>query len=346
MTPNLFVATLAAALALLFTWAFRTLPGERWQILAAVPTRRTPSGRWRGANLTFYGLLLASACTLAAALFLLLLGSVGVPRTTSLELAAAILAVGLVAAKLLARLVERKKHTLTVGGGAFAGLLAAPVAVAVLDGGEGRLALAPVLAALAIAHLLGEGVGRLACISFGCCYGRPLSQLAPWARRLFGYRGFTFHGGTRKIAYASGLEGVGVIPVQAVTAVVYALAGLAAMLLFFAGCHLAAFLLAAACGQLWRAFSETLRADERGGGRVSAYQVMAVLAFLFSLALLRLAPAAGPAEGVRLGQGLAVLWSPGTILLLELLWAAVFLAAGWSKVTGSRLTFFVYKSRV
>ncbi len=42
----------------------------------------------------------------------------------------------------------------------------------------------PVLATIVAAHALGEGSGRLACISFGCCYGRPLDQLPamlhPW----------------------------------------------------------------------------------------------------------------------------------------------------------------------
>jgi len=35
---------------------------------------------------------------------------------------------------------------------------------------------------------------------------------------------FTFHGKTKKIAYASQMEGIKVVPIQAITAIVYLMA--------------------------------------------------------------------------------------------------------------------------
>jgi prolipoprotein diacylglyceryltransferase len=89
------------------------------------------------------------------------------------------------------------------------------------------LPLMPVMAALATAYALGEGVGRLACISFGCCYGKPMDQVHPLLRRLFARHAFVFTGPTKKIAYADGLDGREIFPIQAVTATLYCAAALA-----------------------------------------------------------------------------------------------------------------------
>ena len=55
-----FVATVAVGLLALLSWGVRTLPGERWQMLAAVPVAKAPDGSWRGVNLTFYGFFSAT----------------------------------------------------------------------------------------------------------------------------------------------------------------------------------------------------------------------------------------------------------------------------------------------
>ena len=56
----------------------------------------------------------------------------------------------------------------------------------------------PVCAAMAVAYGFGEGLGRLACISFGCCYGKPLSQVHPLIQKILNGRGFVFSGETKK----------------------------------------------------------------------------------------------------------------------------------------------------
>ena len=59
------------------------------------------------------------------------------------------------------------------------------------------------MGAIFIAYAFGEGIGRLACISFGCCYGKPLSECNPLIERIFQRWNFAFQGKTKKIAYAS-----------------------------------------------------------------------------------------------------------------------------------------------
>jgi hypothetical protein len=343
------VVSLALILAVLFAWAFRHLPQERFQVLAAVPMRGIGEGRYKGANLTWYGFFSATGYALGAAVFFFLVGAVGAQRSLAVVFGLVVVVLGMVAARGVARLVEGKRYGLTVGGASFVVLLAAPVAVSVVAwvaGGPERLPAVPALAALAIGYAFGEGVGRLACISFGCCYGRPVSELGSFARRLFARLHFTFSGPTKKIAYASGLEGVAVVPVQALTAVVLVGLGLAGTLLYLSERYAAAFLLAVAGSQGWRAFSEVLRADDRGGARrLSAYQAMALAAIPVGLAVLVLLPG-GPSPWAEVASGLEALWHPAMILLLELLWAAAFLYTGVSRVTGSLLRFRVYRSRV
>ena len=120
---------------------------------------------------------------------------------------------------------------MTVGGASFVGIIAAPWIVWLLNETLGqvlhyRVDLICALAALSISYALGEGLGRLACISFGCCYGKPLSESHPLLRRVLDERSFIFRGKTKKIAYAGHMDGVKVVPIQAITAILYVGAGL------------------------------------------------------------------------------------------------------------------------
>ena len=337
-------------LILYFYWGFTTLPAERWQILAALPSGKSGDGEWRGKNLTWYGLLTANAYLVAVAVFLVLMGAVGVPARGALLLAVALLGCCVPASRLVARIVEKKAHTFTVGGAVFVGILVAPVLVALLNRFAGaawgfRIPAMAACAAIAIAYSFGEGLGRLACISFGCCYGKPLSDCSSWLRRLFAGRGFTFSGSTKKIAYASALEATEVFPIQAVTSVLYCSCGLLAAGLYLAGHFYAAFLITIVTTQVWRFLSETLRADYRGEGRISAYQIMGIVAVAYSL----LTTVIFPAETVaapNLALGLNGIWTPPQILFLQGVWLAIFLYTGLSTVTGSTLSFHVHHDRI
>lgn len=347
---ELFVAGLGVVLAAALRWAYRTLPQEGWQILATLPLRKDANGHWVGVNLTYYGLLTATAAVLAVATFLILMGAVHVPVAAAVAAVAAVLLACVPAASVVAHVVEKKAHTFSVGGAVAVGLLVAPVAVWVMNGVAGPNGLAspmvPTLAAMGIAYVLGEGFGRLACISFGCCYGKPLSAVPPALQRLFARFALAFHGETKKIAYASGLEGIAVVPIQAITAAVHFVIGLAGILLFLRGaCH-AALALTIVGSQLWRAMSEALRADHRGGGPwLSVYQKLALAGAAYGLLLAWLLPAG---NGLRpdLAAGLSVLWDPAVIVVLQAIWFGLFLHTGWSMVTGSVLTFHVHRDRI
>jgi hypothetical protein len=205
--------------------------------------------------------------------------------------------------------------------------------------------LVPILAGVMIAYAFGEALGRLACISFGCCYGVSIDAVHPAVQKLLGGRHFVFSGEMKKISYASGMQGIQVVPIQAMTSIIYILAGLIATFLFLKGSFGVAFMLTIAVTQGWRLLSETLRADYRGGGRISAYQIMGVFAILLAFALLYLLPAEG-VPTVDLPAGIEAAWHPAVVLFLQGLWALVFLLFGKSMVTGAEISFHLRHDRI
>ena len=120
-----------------------------------------------GVNLTYYGFFMATACAAAAALWMVLLGSLGVPAWATTVLAAATLGLCLPAANLVARRVEKNDGALSVAGAFIVGFAAVPAMVPLLNLSLGgpfgfHLPWLPTLTAVAIAYALGEGIGRLA----------------------------------------------------------------------------------------------------------------------------------------------------------------------------------------
>ncbi|HKX32923.1 MAG TPA: prolipoprotein diacylglyceryl transferase family protein [Blastocatellia bacterium] len=350
MSNLLFVILLSSLYGALLTWAFKALPREKWQILAAVPLVKEAAGGWRGLNLTYYGLFMATSNMLAAVMMLILLGSIGVPAIKVLALMITIFACGWAASRLIARLVEKKRHTFTIGGALFVGMVITPWVIQSINAllGEtcGReIPVIPALAAAAVAYAYAEGLGRLACISFGCCYGRPVEELSPRLGRLFRSVNFVFAGATKKVAYEGHLEGRRVVPVQGLTAVAASLMALIGTYLYLKSYFVAALLLTMVSTQIWRVLSEILRADFRGrSASCSTYQVMAVaiIVYLIFIAIL-FETVALPAD---ISQGLRSIWNPATLLWCQGLWLFVFLITGRSMVTGSTLTFFIHSDRI
>ncbi len=346
---ELFVISTGLLLALLLAWGIRTLPCERWQIVAAVPARKSCPSTWQGINYTYYGLFTATAQALAVALFFVLLRAIGVPATSILLVAFLLLALCLPASRLIARLVEKKPYTFTVGGAAFVGILAAPLIITFANGllplPLPPLPLTPTLAAMAIAYLWGEGLGRLACLSFGCCYGKPLRRCHPALQRLFARHATVFSGQTKKAAYEGGLAGEPLVPVQAMSCVVLTAGALAGLHLYLNGAYRLTIVLLITFSQLWRFASETLRADHRGEGRISAYQLMGLAAVVYIWLLTLLLPDE-PRQPDDILAGLASLWHPGAIVFFQALWWLVFIATGRSRVTRSTLAFEVVHDHV
>ncbi len=348
MTEIVFLGCFAGALALLYSWAFRTLPGERWQFIASTPDRHAVSA---GAcvNFTYYGFFSATAYAVAASLFLTLMASVGVPLFVSLAAVTLVLLICAPASQLIAWVVEGKRYGFTIGGASFVGLFVAPATFGAMDRFLGpqmgfSLPLAPALAAMAIAYVLGESLGRLACISFGCCYGKPVSAARGWVRVFSERFSFVFEGKTKKIAFASNLDGIPVVPVQAMTAILYGVTALASIALFLTAHFHVVIPLALGTAQIWRAYSETFRADYRGDGDISTYQWMAAGGSIAVLA----APFLLGHSPIRpdLAAGLAALWKPEALVFVQAVWLVSFLFTGRSMQTAARVSYHVRHDRI
>ncbi len=350
MLAEFFLLTLALCLAVLFRWAFKALPGEQWQVIGCLLGGKQKGGAWKGLNLTYYGFFNATAYLFAAVLFFILMGSLSVPVAGALAILTGVLAICMPASKLIAFWVEGRTNTFTVGGASFAGLIAAPWIIQFINGTVGirmgfHAPVLSVLAAISVAYAVGEGIGRLACISFGCCYGKPLSACHPLLQRLFHGRAFIFSGETKKIAYAHHLDGQEVIPIQAVTALLLTGTGLLGCYGFLKGFPFATFAILLAVTQAWRALSEILRADYRGEGKITVYQVMALLSIVYAFLLLALFPTAGDTIP-DLRAGLLTLWDPAVLLFFEILWVAAFIHTGRSRVTGATIRLHVVKEKI
>lgn len=335
---------IAACLFASYQWLFRILPKEKFQFLAVIPLKKNTDETWSGLNLTQYGFFTALAGLISCATFLFLAGSASVSPTACLLLILAVLAVCLPAAKIIATIVEKNPHGFTVGGASFTGILLAPLFLWVADSvnqsinGEGLPTLA-ILAAISISYVIGEGIGRLACLSFGCCYGKPLSQAPNWLQSGCRHWPHAYQGKTKKISFAGNMEGVNVVPIQAATCVIYTALALICISLFFHNQFDSALLISLLGSQAWRLWSETLRADYRGGSKhLSVYQIMTLIASLYIIAATSFMPS-GVAVSASAELGLTTLWQADVIIALQGIALAMFIFSGTSTITTSQISF-------
>jgi hypothetical protein len=347
VSNELFIIASTVFFAALLGWGFMVLPNEKWQFLAAVPHRQLFNGKWEGINLTYYGVFNALAHIVAVSFLLILTAAVGISTGKILTILVILMAICLPSSRLLAKMIEKKAHTFTVGGASFVGIVLAPAVVWLvycIGYPESAIPFLPILAAMSIAYAIGEGMGRLACISYGCCYGKPLDACPPVFQRVFQNLAFVFRGTTKKIAYEGGMEQRKVFPIQAVTSIILIGTALAGIYLFLHGRYSAAFVFTVFITQAWRFISEIFRADYRGGGVLSVYQILSILAVVFPLVLCLFLPRSAMMADIR--TGIKSLWHPGLILLLQAWAAGIFLYTGRSRVTGSHLAFYVNKECV
>lgn len=352
MLDEIIILIIAVSLSALFYWAFRVLPGERWQFFASCPVEKNEDGSWRGVNFTFYGFFSATGYSLAVFFYIFMLSSIGAGIVDILLLTFVVLGLCMPASSWIARLVEKKRHTLTIGGASFLGIICAPWIIAGLNavsfyyGFSFHLPVWPSLAALSTSYCLGESVGRLACISFGCCYGKPVSEVSGILAGLSEKLAFIFYGKTKKIAYASGLDGERVVPVQAFSAIVLILAFISGTYLFLKSYFSASLIVSIGISQIWRAYSETLRADYRGDGKVSAYQKMAAFSVVYILALIFSGMWGHESFVPDSFQGIKMIWSPYVILFIQAVWTVSFIYSGKSSVTSVRLDYMVVEENI
>ncbi len=348
------IEIIVAVLTLLFSglliWAFRELPAERWQFVATIPLQRDADGHWTGLNLTFYGALTALGYVVAITMMIVMCAAVGVALVPLIGLVAVLLLLIVPSSRWVAEIVEGKQHTFTVAGAVFVAALVCPIAVlicniAMRQFGNDPMPTLPVLAAMAIAYTFGEGIGRVACISFGCCYGKPVSMTSGFWRQLFTKLHFVFEGHTKKIAYESQLDGVPVIPIQALTSTLYVATALVGFWIYMYGWYTTALIVTLAISQLWRLYSEFLRADYRGGSNISPYQLMAAATLLIGIAygMYFRGTFAGTPD---LERGLNTIWAPGPVMALQLMGLIIFFYTGRSEVTGSRMQIHVCHDKI
>jgi hypothetical protein len=333
----------------IFRWAFKTLTREGWQIALAVPLRTSSQMNrfWPAINFTFYGVISGLAYGIAVALFIFLVGAYKQPVASAALFAALLLAVGIPASKLVARWVEGiPGHT--IGGALFAVLVSAIPALSITKWLTEALALPAfdagvVIAAACIAYVLGEAIGRLACLSFGCCYGRPLSQCTSLQKALYSRFTDTYRGRFKKIAYAGGLNDQPVIAVQSIACAVLFVLFLLALWMFWKG-HIAASIVTALGGsQLWRVYSEQLRADFRGRDGFTHYQAMAIVGALLSTAFAWFYGQAAPSALASAFAGWRAVTQSEVIVASQLLAVLIVLFMGRSSVTSSRLEMLLHE---
>ena len=89
----------------------------------------------------------------------------------------------------------------------------------------------------------------------------------------------------------------------------------------------------------WRALAENLRADHRGDSRISAYQIMSIIAAIYLTTMALFLPANGPLPDLLLG--LSQFRSLAMLSFLQVVWIGLFVYYGRSKVTHSRVEFHV-----
>jgi putative Ca2+/H+ antiporter (TMEM165/GDT1 family) len=344
----IFIASLSGLLVIILSWGFRKLHREGWQFLAVLPRGRRDEGTWEGLNITWYGLFNALGAMMGAAVLIVLMGSVGAPTRTVFLLIGLLLPLGVLAGKWVARLVEGRTTTSTSAGAFFVITLLAPWAVLTAN----RMFAAPpsldvttFLAGAFTAFALGESLGRLACLSFGCCYGRPVRDCPPLVRKLLGRWPVRYEGLTRKASYEAGFQNESLVPIQPITSIVSGSIGLAGTALFLSGRFRIAAVGVLVALQVWRWISEFLRADDRGGGTLSKYQIMAALNVVYLAILLPIFPSA-PVRIPEVVDGLRLLWHPGMLLFILGLGAFVLRFTGFSQVTASQVTFHLVHDRV
>ncbi len=328
-----------------FRWGFRHLPGEGWQIAWVIPARQ-PQGdglSWPAVNITFYGVISALAYTLATLAYFFLTGALGQPLLAAAVYAGMLLAIGIPASKLVNRWVEGVAGH-TIGGAVFSVIVSAIPALLLTQWLVGQwgmtLNAAATLAATGACYALGESIGRLACLSFGCCYGKPIAQCSPLQQALYGPTATVYRGRMKKIAYASQLDNQPVVAVQSIACVLLFVLFLLAVWTLWKGFFMASIIISIAGSQLWRAYSETLRADYRGREGFTVYQGMALvgaaLAPLYAAWAVRSLDCTIVAIAAR---GWQAVFSVEILLACQALGLLILIYMGKSYVTTAKLDF-------
>ncbi len=279
--------TFILGISLIILWGLKNFHKDNYQFLVVIPYKKLKDNVYRGLNITFYGIITAFSYTVSVFIFISLIKLIEFPEEGAYFLVIVILVVGFPSSKILAYLIENRKNTLTVGGAIFvSAIISVPTVFLVivylnLDINQYFL---PILTSLSISATLGEGIGRLACLSFGCCYGKPMKQI----NFLPSLLKVKFNSSTKKAVYDSNYVNVELLNIQGLVVIVYTFIALSSILLFISQKYYIAFILTFIIPPLIRFFSEFLRDDHRGSTKISIYQVFSIILSLYGLFFLLL----------------------------------------------------------
>ena len=104
-------------------------------------------------------------------------------------------------------------------------------------------------------------------------------------KKIFTWSAVVFEGKNKKIAYAAGLDGHKIIPIQLITMLASSFAGVVTLVLFTEGKPLLAYLAATALCRFLEDFFRILPQRLPRQGEISAYQLMSVFSVIFALAV-------------------------------------------------------------
>jgi hypothetical protein len=138
--------------------------------------------RFSRLNLTYYWLFVATAEVFATMTTTVLMASTGIHVGIAASILLMVLAFCAPSSRWIARIIDGRKYNFSISGAVAVGMIAVPVATTFVRSMGYSVSAAAVFASTAIGYTLGEGVGRLAYISFGCDRS-PGPQLIPRALR-------------------------------------------------------------------------------------------------------------------------------------------------------------------
>lgn len=350
MYESLFLIIVGMILFLLSYFGIKKFPSERFQFLITIPYKRLSDGRWLSLNLTYYGLFNAIAYTIGSIITTILLLSINIGFYQIFLIMLFTFLICIPASKYVAYFVEKTKSGFTVGGAVFVGVLISPFTIIlslyITDlKGVASSYIIPILSALSIGYLLGEGIGRIGCLSFGCCYGKDVDSLTNnFLKKVFERWNTVYTGRLKKVSYASNLCRQKTVPVQAMNIILYNTTGLVAIILFIKGYYISSILMVTTISQLYRFASEFLRADYRGEGKISAYQKMSIINII-AVTLYTIIFKSSWYPLAEIENGLAGIYNPTTMIVFTILFIFTLLYTGISSATYS-ITSFRLSSKV
>ena len=236
MNDLLFLSGLGFILVHLLGWGFKHLPGERWQTLV-VGTIKDGDDHWLGSNLTYYGFFIATSQLIALTLLLILLGAMGLSLPGTILAILLILACCIPAARLIA-IRSRKSATPLLLGSLLCRHPASTMAIQFSSPystwvnpttSHSRLG--------GYVHSLypGRRAWQARLHQLWLLLWQTAQRVQQVLQSLFTRINFIFYGATKKVAYEGRLAGEKLIPIQAITCVLYTLGALIGSYLFLIG---------------------------------------------------------------------------------------------------------------